>query len=229
MLSRPCGFLGCEPSECTIGSGRVYPYRYSERSDVYCARARSFGRLAGVIRDEGARREDSGNDQFEPFDFMKNVRTALSARYLAALRRHLDRKATRRGNPAHNFGRAIVDGGMVTRDLVLMHEAAMMTLALSRDDVRDQSGARKRAGFFFTEALVPLEADQRATRELNLHLQQRNETLCRQGEVLSRGNERLQNQVLRCKAAEAAFRKGEEEHRALFLDSQIMQRKLRRL
>src|SRR4029453_16938913 len=101
---------------------------------------------------------------------MKNACAALSARYLTALRAHLGNKSTRDGDHAQSFGRAVLADGLMTRDLAIMHEQALATLASSHDLAGTHNNSRRRAGLFFAQALVPLEAAQRATREANRHL-----------------------------------------------------------
>lgn len=159
----------------------------------------------------------------------KNVRTALSARYLIALRAHLNEKNPGNGNQAQGLGRAVLAGGLATRDLALMHEQAIAHLSSATDLHGARSGPLKRAGLFFAQALVPLEAAQRATRATNRNLQERNETLRRHTADLIKDNRRLEREVERCKAGEAIIRQGEQEHRALLTQSHIMQRKLRQL
>ncbi len=160
---------------------------------------------------------------------MKNVRKELSARYLMALRAHLGQKSPGNGNRAQGLGRAALAGGLVTLDLAIMHEKAVVALTSSYDFTDTHNGSLKRAGLFFTKALIPLEAAQRATRETNRHLQERNKTLRLHTAALAGGNHRLEREITRRKAGEAAVRKGREQYRTLFLESQIMQKKLRQL
>jgi two-component system sensor histidine kinase DegS len=160
---------------------------------------------------------------------MKDARTRISARYLAALRTHLGRKSLGNGDSAQGVGRAALAGGLVTLDLAVMHEQAVFALAASHDFANTHNGALKQAGYFFTQALIPLEAAQRATQETNRHLQQHNETLRLHTAALASGNRRLEREVARRKAGEGTIRKGKAQYKELFLKSQVMQRKLRQL
>jgi signal transduction histidine kinase len=160
---------------------------------------------------------------------MKNARKELSARYLTALRAHLGQKSSGNGNRAQGLGRAALAGGLVTLDLAIMHEKAIVGLTSSHDFTNTHNGSLKRAGLFFTKALIPLEAAQRATRETNRHLQERNKTLRLHTMTLARANRRMEREITRRKAGEIIIIKGKEQYRALFLDSQIMQKKLRQL
>jgi signal transduction histidine kinase len=158
----------------------------------------------------------------------KSVRAGLSAGYLAALRTHLGKKRPGNGDRAQGLGRAALVGGLVTRDMALIHEQALV--ALAADDFVDmRNGSIKRAGYFFTQALIPLEAAQRATQEANRQLQQRNETLRLHTAALASGNLRLEREIARRKGGEMVIRKSKAQYKELFLASQVMQRKLRQL
>lgn len=159
----------------------------------------------------------------------RNGRTELSARYLTALRSHLGRKRPGNGDRAQGLGRAALAGGLVTLDLAIIHEKAVVALAASPNFTHPRNGSIKRAGYFFTQALIPLEAAQRATRETISHLHSRNETLRQHTAALARGNRRLEREVARRQAGEEVIRKGKEHYQELFLQSQVMQKKLRLL
>jgi signal transduction histidine kinase len=160
---------------------------------------------------------------------VRKVRTLLSGRYLAALRAHLGQKRPANGDRPQGLGRAALSVGLVTRDLALIHEQALVSLAASYDFSNTRNGSIKRAGYFFTQALVPLESAQRATRQTNRLLQQRNETLRLHTAELAKGNRRLEREVARRKVGELAVSKGREQYQQLFVQSQVMQRKLRQL
>lgn len=160
---------------------------------------------------------------------MRTARTRLSARYLAALRTHLGHTGPNSVGRAQSLGRSALAGGLVTLDLAIMHEQAVVALAPAFDFAHPRTGVLKRAGVFFTEALIPLEADQRAIRETNDHLQQRNATLREHTEALALGNRRLLREVARREAVEIAVRQGRAHYQKLFLESQVMQKKLRQL
>ncbi len=159
----------------------------------------------------------------------KPVRSGLAARYLKELRAHLGKKNSGNGDRAQGMGHAALAEGLETLDLALMHEYAMASLASSFDFVSTLDDSITRAGFFFTQALVPLEAAQRATRETNRLLLQRNETLRLHTAALAKGNRRLEREITRRKAGEVVILKGKEQYQTLFKESQVMQRKLRQL
>jgi signal transduction histidine kinase len=154
----------------------------------------------------------------------------ISARYLTALRAHLGQNGAAKRGPARRLGDAAVAGGLATLDLAIMHEQALMVLAPRFDFGKNaRSRAIRQAGAFFTEALVPLEAVQRATRRDNELLLQRNLTLRAHARALAKGNRRLQLEVERREAGEIVIRRGKEQYRHLFLESQTMQKRLRQL
>ncbi len=160
---------------------------------------------------------------------LSNARQRLSARYLTALRAHLGGKHPQPSDRAQGLGRATLAGGLATLDLAIIHEQAIVALAPSFDFAHPHNGALKRAGDFFTQALIPLEAAQRATRQTNSHLRQRNATLRLHTAALAKGNRRLEREIARRKAGETVIRQGREHYQKLFLESQFMQRKLRHL
>jgi hypothetical protein len=151
---------------------------------------------------------------------MKNTRRRLAARYLTALRTHLGKNGRRNnGDQAQDLGRAAVAAGLAPLDLAVIHERAVATLASSHDFTRaHRNGFFKRKGYFFTQALIPLEAAHRATRDTNRELQRRNKVLRLLTFALSRTNRRLQREIARREAGEAALKKGHEQYRTLFLE-----------
>jgi len=159
---------------------------------------------------------------------MSTTRTRLTARYLAGLRVHLSGKHAANGQ-ARALGRAMLARGLAALDLAVMHEQAIVALAPAQNFANTGNGALRRAGAFFTQALIPLEAAQRATRETVSHLHRRNEDLHRSSIALLKANRRQAREVARRKTAETALRKGKEQYRTLFLESRVMQKKLRRL
>jgi len=155
--------------------------------------------------------------------------TALSVRYRLALKAHLTGAGTSESAAAGALGRAALDEGFATLDLARLHEAALVALVGLFDASDERSGLLRRAGRFFAQVILPLEKDQRATRETNRSLRQRNETLRLHTAELAAGNRRLEREVAKRKAGEETISKGREQYRRLYLESQAMQRKLRQL
>jgi len=153
----------------------------------------------------------------------------LAQRYLRGLNAHLHQKGHVNGDRAQGLGRAAVAAGLAPMDLAVMHEKAVGTIAASQDFSDHRNGWLKRKAYFFTQALIPLEADQEAARRSHSDLQERNATLRLHTLALTGANRDLQREVVRRKAAEKQIRKGKEHYQSLFLDSQVMQKKLRKL
>jgi signal transduction histidine kinase len=160
---------------------------------------------------------------------MKNTRKGFATRYLAALRAHVDGRRPHGRHRPQNLGRAALADGLASLDLAGIHEQAVIALAAEPNFGHLRNGSMKRTVVFFTQALIPLEADRRAIGETNRHLLQRNATLRRHTAALARGNRRLEREIMRRKAGEVKFERAKERYRRLFLESQIMQTKLRQL
>ena len=159
----------------------------------------------------------------------RSGRRRLAARYQAALGAHLGMRRMGRDGGAEGLGRAALDGGLAALDLAVMHGQAVTALASSHEFADMRNGSLKRAGGFLIRALNPMEMARRNARETNRQLRERNETLRRLTIALTKGSRRLQVEVERRMAGEMAVRKGKEEYRALFLESQVMQKKLRQM
>jgi signal transduction histidine kinase len=159
----------------------------------------------------------------------RKARTGLLRRYLVALRAHLGPKRPANRDRPQGLGRAALASGWAARDLAVAHEQALVALASTHDFSDTRNGSIKRAGDFFTQALIPLESAQRATRQTNRLLQQRNETLRLHTAALAKSNRLLQREISRRKAGEAALRNSRAQYQQLFVQSQVMQRKLRQL
>ncbi len=159
-----------------------------------------------------------------------NVRAPeLSQRYLEALRAHLGIQRVRGTAVARSLGRDVIKGGFTTVDLARMHEQSVAALALSHDFANARNGLIRRAGKFLAAALVPVEQFHRATRASFEQLQQRTEILRLHRAALAKGNRRLEREIKHRRAGEAAVKKGRKHYHQLFLQSQLMEKKLRRL
>jgi signal transduction histidine kinase len=154
---------------------------------------------------------------------------ALLRRYRQTLCAYVQSPRGRSVAAGRALGRKALAGGLVTLDLAIMHELAVGDLTAKREFGRLRARSLKRAGVFFAQAVRPLEEAQRASRETITHLQQRNLTLRQHTAELAGANHRLQREVARREAGEVAIRHGAEKYRRLFLESQVMQRKLRQL
>ncbi len=159
----------------------------------------------------------------------KSFRLALVARYLTALRAHLQQPNAATKKSATALGREAHEGGLATLDLAIIHEKAVLALAHEFDFSTLRNTPLRQAGRFFTQALIPLENAQIAAREANRNLSLRNQVLSRHAKALAFGNRNLEREVLRRKAAVVLMVEAKERYRVLFLESQAMQKKLRQL
>lgn len=160
---------------------------------------------------------------------MKNAHQGLSARYLTELRAHLGDKHSDKAKRPQGVGRAAAAEGLVVLDLAVMHEKALAVLTTSKTFTADWQDSLKRSSAFFNQTLLPLEEIQKATRVSNRLLQKRNASLSAQSAKLAKGNQRLELEIMRRKTGQAVILQGKAEYQKLFLESQVMQKKLRQL
>ena len=156
-------------------------------------------------------------------------RAKFYRRYEAALREHIDAKRAGDGDRPQGLGRSALETGLTVLDMAVIHERALVALSTDHDFVRARSGLLKRAGYFFTQALVPLESVRKAERANNRQLQNHNEVLRRLTAALTTGNRRLAREVARRRASELALKAGKAKFQVLFAQSLVMQKKLRQL
>lgn len=156
---------------------------------------------------------------------MKRKLIGLSRRYVAALRNHMQGRASAGLQPALRLGRQAVVLGLETLELARIHEHALVALDLS-----DHSKALiKRSEFFFTEAITPIVETHRAARKCKVELNRLNETLNRRTAELAATNRHLQRGILRRKSMETALKKSGEDYTRLLKESLELQEGLRHL
>ena len=144
---------------------------------------------------------------------IKNARRRLSARYLTVLGTYLGDKSRSNGGRAQSLGRAAVAGRLTTLDLAVMQEKAVVALSASHDFASAYNSSLKRAGLFFTQALIALEAAQRMVRQSHHDLQERNERLRLLTTALARGNPGWN--VKSCAARRASYSKSLAERKKI--------------
>ncbi len=190
------------------------------------ADARYFDEAHAVQHQPAARWTNYGGGQVKYFE-MKNTRSGIAAYYLATLRTHVRAKSMNGGHRAQAVGQAAVAAGLSTFKLGRMHEQALLTLAKSHDFTGPRNGSTQRAKAFLAQALIPLDAHRRGAGKGSAHLSERNATLQRQTSARALGQRRLEREVTRRKAEEIKIGQANDRYRALFLESQAMQDKLR--
>jgi len=156
---------------------------------------------------------------------MKRKLSALSGRYLAALRKHLKPSARAGLEPARGLGRRAVAIGLETLDVARIHEAALAALGASNS----RDGILTRAQMFFAEAITPIEETHRAALRARARLNQANQTLSRRTVDLAASNRSLKQGIARRMTAEAAFKKSGEHYKTLLEESLALQEHLQRL
>jgi signal transduction histidine kinase len=131
--------------------------------------------------------------------------------------------------PALRLGRRAVRLGVETLDLALIHEQALIALALPIDSSSVRARFIKRAGAFFAEAILPMEETHRSALEDNVRLNQLNHALNRRTVGLAASNRQLRREVAKRKVAERTLRQSERQSSRLLDQSRCLQDQLRHL
>jgi signal transduction histidine kinase len=160
-------------------------------------------------------------------DYMKRKLSALSRRYVTALRKHLQQgpRAIPPRSTALALGRQAVVLNLETLDIVRIHEGALAALEASSS----KDGVIKRAEIFFTEAITPIEETHHAALKANVHLSQLTKTLGRRTVNLAASHRSLKQDIVQRKTAEQALKKSGERARKLLKESRRLQKHLQRL
>jgi len=156
---------------------------------------------------------------------MKQERSRLSQRYVAALRQHLKSGPGANLQPALRLGRQAVGLRLETLELARIHEQALTTLELSSS----RNGFIKRAEIFFTEAIIPIVETHRAARQSKIDLNRLNEKLGRRTAELASTNRQLRRGIVQRKSVEAALKISGLHYGKLLKDSLQLQEGLRQL
>ena len=156
---------------------------------------------------------------------MKSKLSALSGRYLDALRTHLKQSPRGSLEPARALGRQAVASGVETLDLARMHQRALATLEASAS----KDGLLKRAGIFFTETLTPIEERHRAAQEASARLKRLNQTLGQRTVDLAASQRSLRQGIARRKTVEVALKKSAAHYKTLLAESLALQARLQLL
>ena len=156
---------------------------------------------------------------------MKRKLTALSRRYVTALRKHLQQGPRANLQPAHDLGCQAAALDLETLDVARIHEGALATLEASSS----RDGFIKRAEFFFAEAITPIEETHRAALKTNVRLRQLSKILGRRTVDLAASHRSLKQGIVQRKTAEQALKKSGEHSRKLLKESRDLQKHLQRL
>lgn len=156
---------------------------------------------------------------------------ALLKSYQAALRRYVKQGTVSSLQSAGRLGRRAMALGMETLDLARIHEDALLSVmeALAAHESPPRDRIPKRAGTFFAEALLPIEAKHRTALETSRRLTALNQALARRTQDLSVSNRKLKSEITKRKAAEESLRKSEQHSVRLLEESRLLQEKLQLL
>ena len=167
----------------------------------------------------------SGESRLNPAYNMKRKLTALSRRYVTALRKHLQQGRGASLQPAHDLGCQAAALDLETLDMARIHDGALAALEASRST----DGFIKGAEIFFAEAITPIEETHRAALEANVRLSRLNQTLGRRTVDLAASHRSLKQGIVRRKTVEQALKKSVEHSRKLLKESRDLQKHLQRL
>jgi signal transduction histidine kinase len=156
---------------------------------------------------------------------MKRKRSALSRRYVAALRKHLRQGPLASLEPARRLGRRAVAVGLETLDVARIHEQALAMLEVQGS----KDGIIERAGIFFTETVAPIEGTHRTALQASARLQRLNKTLSRRTLDLATSRRSLRQGIAQRKTVEAALKESGEHYKKLLEESLGLQKHLQRL
>jgi len=158
-----------------------------------------------------------------------NQTAKLGRRYRTALRRYL--KDTTRAKPASalKLGHEAAGLGLDVLELAAIHEDVLIDEALATETARVRQRIVRRAGKFFAEAIVPIEATHRTALENNATLVRLNRELEQRAREISASHRKLTAEIAKRKAVEQDLRKSERQSNRLLQQSRQLQEDLQRL
>jgi signal transduction histidine kinase len=130
---------------------------------------------------------------------------------------------------AHGMGQEAQAEGLQTLDMAKLHEEILVRRVLPGRRAGERAALIKRAGAFFTEAIVPLEETNQRRQKAFLYLNRVVETLSRRTVELAASNLELSVEITQRKAVEAALKKSEHHYSKLLEKSECLQEQLREL
>ena len=157
------------------------------------------------------------------------MKRKASSHYQASLLRYLKQGTGARLKPAHSMGQEALAAGFLTLDMAKLHERILITEVLPGCPVRKRAALIKRAGIFFTEAIVPFEKAHRKTRDDDAHLKRIVEALSQRTVELAASNLELSQEIAQRKFVEQALKKSERHYSKLLEQSDRLQEQLRQL
>src|ERR1044071_4550331 len=134
---------------------------------------------------------------------------SLTEEYSAALRTYLETAGEETLQTAYELGRKALAEGMGVLDMAKVHEHACVGLAGSGLVSLDKQRQNHAVEAFFTEALLPFEAQHRGFHEANARLQVLNEALEKRAAELAAANRDLSHEITRRRASEEMWKRYE--------------------
>jgi signal transduction histidine kinase len=157
------------------------------------------------------------------------MKARFSRRYQSALLAYLKQGQKASLQPAHGMGRRALTAGLNTLDIAKLHEQILVTKVLPGIPAGKRVRLIRQGGFFFTEAITPIEKIKRTAHEAALHLNKIVEMLSQRTVELAASNQELQQEIVQRKAVEAALKKSEHHYGELLKQSDHLQNQLRQL
>ncbi len=149
-----------------------------------------------------------------------------AASYQVALRNYLGQGPRAKLLPAQDLGRQAVAAGMETLDVARIHEQTLKALVLPGGSARTRNRILSRTLRFFEETLVPIEQTHSAAKEDVLRVSRLSEKLRARTEESDASTRRLEQGVVRRKAAEAALEKSDVHREKLLAESRGLEQSL---
>jgi len=151
--------------------------------------------------------------------------------YQKALQQYLRLGSAASLRQAQRLGRQALAQGLETLDLALIHDEALASAveALPVDSAVFRDRIVRRAGTFFAETILPMEATHRTVMEANSRLSKLNQSLSRRTRELLASNRKLAREVTRRQAAQESLRISEAHTVRLLEQSRLLQQQLRML
>lgn len=162
---------------------------------------------------------------------MKSKRISLHTPYQTSLRQYLKLGSAASLRPAQRLGRKALALELETLDLARIHDQALASAieALPVDTAAFRERIVRRAGTFFAEAILPMEATHRTLLVANSRLSELNQSLNHRTRELLASNRKLAREVTRREAAQESLRKSEAHSARLLVQSRLLQEQLRLL
>jgi len=160
---------------------------------------------------------------------MKRKLFKLSRHYQHALLSHLQQGKTADVELARGLGGEALAAGMQTLDLAKLHEETLVVEVLPGCPKAKRIDIIKRAGVFFTAAIVPIEATRHGATNGTDQLNDCIESLSRRTVELAASNRELILEIEQRKLAEQALKESELHYAQLLDKSDLMQAQFQQL